>query len=333
MVTADPELVEAILAVCESGEAGAYYRLLERRDERQRLFMTLRVLAEFEDRRGKIDELIGNLGWPTFLPEVGRAGFVDELMDLIDRVEAADDVRELTPIDQRQQLATEAEELLERWHRVAEQHMEPEDIARFRSKPGHRPGSTWRLRVDRPPLLDDPIVDSSEHHLTTVFSKLVVDDWFNLERTDEDRWQIHIGDLGVVVTVDRYGQASGVHVDTPSGPAGEQSQPSAFRLVYVRTPDDDRAHIRVLNPHPDLVQVLPIARLWQAGGPWSVLCGQDEESELTEVTNPDVVCRVCKAERTRVEEMIAGARWELARQLAAPDIERAVRAKLAQIPF
>ncbi|MGH8904184.1 MAG: hypothetical protein ACRDYA_21500 [Egibacteraceae bacterium] len=330
MTSADPELVQAILAACESSEPGAVYRLLETRDERHRVFLTLQLLSEHDGRRAKADQVISGLAWSVFLAKRDRARFLSELVGLLDRIATV----EGRPEDQ-QEFAVAAEQLLDRWHRVAERAMTPEQAARSIPRGrGRRPGSSWRFRVERPPLLDQPIVDSSNNHLTTVFSKLVVDEWFDLQRTDEDRWRIRIGDLGVVVSVDHAGRATRVLVDTPPGPP--QPRPGkapAFRITYVSIDGADVAHIRIVDPHPDLLPVLPTAKLWQAGVPWSILCGRGEESQLDEMTDPAWICRTCKAELGRIQEMIDGARWALARQLAGPQIEDVVRAKLSAVPF
>jgi hypothetical protein len=124
-----------------------------------------------------------------------------------------------------------------------------------------------------------------------------------------------------------------VLVDTPPQPESRTGKHPAFRIRYVRLDEERPAHIQVLDPQPDLVAALPTARLWEAGGPWSILCGRGEDAMIEEVLDPAAVCRMCVRELARVTELVNGARWEVARRLASPDIEVAVRAKLHDVPF
>ncbi|MGH8905737.1 MAG: hypothetical protein ACRD0K_04315 [Egibacteraceae bacterium] len=324
-MASDDELLEALLAAAGSDDLGPYCRLLEEMDERARLFLTLRLIGT-GDLDWAVRQTLRGLEWTRLLDAPGHARCADELSSLLAQAAA-------TPaptIQEQQRLAERAEGWCARWRRAAEQAGAAQDLGR---QPARQPGSAWRLRIDRPPLAASPIVDGSERHLATVFSKLVVDDWLDLERTDTDRWRIRVGDVRMLVSVDGNGQAARVLVDTPPQPQAHTGRSPAFRIRYVRLDGEDPAHIQVLDPQPDLAAALPTARLWEAGPPWSILCGRGQDAAIEEVTDPEGVCRACKRELARITELVDGARWEVARRLASPEIEVAVRARLHEVPF
>jgi hypothetical protein len=318
-------LFEAMLAATEAGELGPYYRMLEEMDERSQLFATLR-LAGMSDPDTLVEHIISNMEWARLLPDEARARCVDELRELMNRAAAMAD----PTIQEQQKLAMETEDWVGRWRLAAEQANPGEDL---KPAPVRRPGSAWRLRIDRPPLLHNAIVDDSEYHLATVFSKLVVDDWFDLEQTNDDLWRIRVGNVSMLVSVDGAGQAARVLVDTPHQPPPRTGKSSAFHLCYVRLDDERLAHIQVLDPHPDLVAVLPTAALWQAGSPWSILCGRGQDAVIEQISDPERTCRACKRELARITELVEAARWNVARRLASAEIESAVRARLHEVPF
>ncbi len=264
--------------------------------ERSWLFVALR-LAGSGNRDQTVEQIVGGLEWAGGLKGEARQRCVAELRDLIGRAAQAAH----PTIKEQHALAAEAEEWSARWRPAGQPAAAPE----------RRPGSAWHLRIDRPPLRHSPIVDGSERHLASVFSKLVVDQWFDLERTEEDRWRIRVGDLTMVVSVDGNGQASRVLVDTPPQPPPETGKDPAFRLRYVRLDGADPAHLQALDAQPDLVAALPTAGLWEAGGAWSILCGRGDGATIEEVTVPAGVCRACKRELARIEAMVDDARWDV----------------------
>ncbi|MGH8934162.1 MAG: hypothetical protein ACRDZO_26860 [Egibacteraceae bacterium] len=272
-------------------------RLLEEMVERSWLFVALR-LAGVGDRDVTVEQIVDSLEWAGGLEGEARQRCAAELRDLIGRAAEATH----PTIEEQHELAGQAEEWSARWRPAGQPAAEPE----------RRPGSAWRLRIDRPPLRHSPIVDGSERHLATVFSKLVVDQWFDLERTEEDRWRIRVGDLTMVVSVDGNGQASRVLVDTPpQPPPAEAGKDPAFRIRYVRLDGAEPAHLQVLDPQPDLVAALPTAGLWEAGGAWSILCGRGQDAAIEEVNRPAGVCRACTRELARIEAMVEDARWDV----------------------
>jgi hypothetical protein len=319
------ELFEALLAATESGELGPYYRMLEEMEERSQLFATLR-LAGLSDLDTIVEHIVSGMEWIGLLPAEARTRCVDELRELMNRAAALAD----PTIQEQQKLAMETEDWVGQWRLMAQQANPDEDLERV---PVRRPGSAWRLRIDRPPLLHNAIVDDSEYHLTTVFSKLVVDDWLDLEQTNDDLWRIRVGNVSMLVSVDGAGQAARVLVDTPPQPQPHTGKSPAFHLCYVRLDDEQPVHIQVLDPHPDLVAVLPLAALWQAGLPWSILCGRGQDAVIEQVSDPQSLCRACRRELARITELVDAARWDVARRLASPEIERAVRVRLHEVPF
>jgi len=50
------------------------------------------------------------------------------------------------------------------------------------------------------------------------FDQMLVDDWFHLERMDDDLWWMRVGDARIMVRVARNGVASSVEVERSAYP-------------------------------------------------------------------------------------------------------------------